>query len=90
MKLNLMVRIKNKSFWVTLIPTLILLIQEVLKLFGIHVDLGELGNNILSIVEAVFLILAIVGIVADPTTPGVSDSDRAMTYIKPGKSGDET
>ena len=90
MKLNLMVRIKNKSFWVALIPALILFIQEVLKLFGIYIDLGEIGNNILSVVEAVFLILAIVGIVSDPTTPGVSDSERAMTYIEPGKSGEET
>ena len=89
MKLNLKVRIKNKSFWLSLIPAALLLIQEVLELFGVHIELGSVGNSLLSIVEVVFLILGILGIVADPTTPGISDSDRAMTYTEPGKSGDE-
>lgn len=89
MKLNLKVRIKNKSFWLSLIPAALLLIQEVLDLFGIHIELGSVGNSLLSIVEVVFLILGILGIVADPTTPGISDSDRAMTYTEPGKSGDD-
>lgn len=89
MKLNLKVRIKNKSFWASLIPAALLLIQEILSLFGISVDLGEIGNDLLSIVEAVFLILAIVGIVSDPTTPGISDSERAMSYVEPGKTKEE-
>lgn len=89
MKLNLKVRIKNKSFWASLIPAALLLIQEILSLFGISVDLGEIGNDLLSIVEAIFLILAIVGIVSDPTTPGISDSERAMSYVEPGKTKEE-
>jgi phi LC3 family holin len=37
------------------------------------------------VVNAAFGVLAILGIVTDPTTPGVKDSTRAMTYDKPGE-----
>ena len=52
--------------------------------FGIHLDLGDLGNKLLEVVKAVFLLLAILGIVNDPTTAGtLCDSEQAMTYQKP-------
>ena len=85
MKFNLKVRIKNKVFWLALIPALILFIESVLGLFGIEIDLGFLEGKLLSVVESAFVLLAIFGIVVDPTTPGASDSERAMTYDEPGK-----
>lgn len=81
--INLKVRIKNKVFWMSLIPAVLLLIQVMAATFGYALDLGELGNNLLAVVNAVFGILAILGIVADPTTAGVSDSQRALTYTEP-------
>ncbi len=83
MKINWTVRIKNKAFWVALIPALLLLIQVVAEVFGFALDLGELGNKLLEVVEAVFMVLAILGVVADPTTHGIADSARAMTYTEP-------
>ena len=83
MKVNWTVRLKNKMFWVTLIPALIVLVQVVLRLFGITIDLGELENQLLDIINAAFILLSIVGVVNDPTTAGVSDSEQAMTYEKP-------
>ena len=83
MKINWRVRIKNKNFWIALIPALLLLIQVVASVFGFTLDLGELGNKLLAVVNAAFAVLSILGIVTDPTTKGVSDSEQALTYTKP-------
>lgn len=83
MKINWLVRIKNKAFWVAFVPAILLLIQTVAALFGFQIDLGEIGDKILAVVNAAFVVLAILGIVTDPTTEGVSDSAQAMTYIEP-------
>ena len=85
--INWKIRIKNKNFWIALIPAVLVLIQVVVKVFGLEIDLGELGNNLLAVVNAVFVVLSILGIVTDPTTEGMSDSDLAMTYIEPKKKG---
>jgi len=83
MKINWLVRIKNKNFWITVIPAFLLLVQVVAAVFGFHLDLGELGNKLLAVVNAAFGVLAMLGIVTDPTTKGISDSEQAMTYEKP-------
>ena len=85
MKINWIVRIKNKAFWVAFIPSVLLLIQVVASVFGYTLDLGELGNKLLSVVEALFVVLAIVGVVTDPTTAGYSDSFNALGYTEPKK-----
>lgn len=85
MTINWIARIKNKAFWVALVPALLLLVQVVLAVFGVEIDLGELGNRLLAVVNAVFAVLAILGIVTDPTTAGIGDSKRALTYRKPNK-----
>lgn len=85
MKINWLVRIKNKVFWVTIIPTVLLLIQVIASIFGYKIDLGDLGNKLLEVVEVVFTLLAILGIVTDQTTAGLSDSKQALTYNKPKK-----
>ena len=87
MKINWTVRIKNKNFWLTIVPAFLLFVQAVADAFGFTLDLGELGNNLLDVVNSAFTVLAILGIVTDPTTKGVSDSNRAMTYTEP--KGDE-
>lgn len=81
--INWTVRLKNKTFWLSLIPALLLLIQVVAAVFGFTLDLGELGEKLLAVVNALFAVLAILGIVTDPTTAGISDSAQAMTYDKP-------
>lgn len=81
--INWTVRIKNKNFWLALIPALLLLVQVVAEVFGLHIDLGALGDKLLAVVNALFAVLAILGIVTDPTTAGVSDSAQALTYTAP-------
>ena len=83
MKINWIVRIKNKNFWIALIPAVLLLVQVVMAVFGVTLDLGDLGNKLLAVVNAAFVVLSILGIVTDPTTKGINDSDRAMTYTEP-------
>lgn len=87
MKINWIVRLKNKAFWVAFIPAVLLLIQVVAALFGFNLDLGDLGNKLLDVVNAVFVVLAILGVVNDPTTATLSDSDNALKYIKPKAKG---
>lgn len=83
MLINWIVRIKNKAFWMSFIPAVLLLIQVVASVFGFTIDMGDLGNKLLAVVDAVFCVLAILGVVTDPTTVGVSDSQRALTYMEP-------
>lgn len=82
-KINWLVRCKNKAFWVAFIPTSLLFIQAVAAVFGCTIDLGDLGNKLLTVVNTAFGVLALLGVVADPTTAGISDSERAMTYSEP-------
>ena len=83
MKINWIVRIKNKAFWVAIIPAVLMLVEVVAAVFGIALELGDLGNKLLDVVKAVFMVLAILGIVNDPTTDTLSDSNNAMTYTEP-------
>lgn len=83
--INWTVRFKNKTFWLAVIPAVLLLIQTVAAVFGYTLDLGELGDKLLAVVNAVFSVLVILGVVTDPTTSGVSDSAQAMTYETPKK-----
>lgn len=83
--INWLVRVKNKTFWVALIPAVLLLIQVVAAVFNIEIELGDLGNKLLDVVNAVFALLVILGVVTDPTTQGITDSDRALTYTEPKK-----
>ena len=81
--INIKVRIKNKIFWLTLIPAVLILVQTVCALFGIEIDISGVSAKLIDIVNAVFAVLVILGIVTDPTTKGVKDSERAMTYTEP-------
>ena len=85
MNINWKVRIKNKNFWLSLIPAILLLVQVVAAVFGFTLELGEMGDKLLAVVNALFAVLTILGVVTDPTTAGLSDSAQAMTYEVPKK-----
>ncbi len=86
--INWKVRLKNKNFWLAIIPAVLVLIQVVAQVFGINLTLNLLGDNLIAVVNAVFVVLAILGIVTDPTTEGVGDSKQALTYEEPKKKGE--
>ena len=81
--INWKVRFKNKTFWMAFIPAVILLIQAVANVVGVNLDLTAVSQKLLEVVSAVFAVLAILGVVNDPTTKGVSDSTQAMSYEEP-------
>lgn len=81
--INWTVRIKNKNFWLAVIPAVLLLIQAVAAVFGYTLDLGDIGNKLIAVVNAAFGVLVVLGVVVDPTTAGISDSKQARGYNYP-------
>ena len=83
--INWKVRLKNPTFWTGLVSIIVTLAISVAQLFG--VDISTIANEwqqaIIALITAVFGILALVGVIADPTTKGVGDSTQAMLYDKP-------
>ena len=87
--INWKVRLKNKNFWIAIIPAILLLVQVVASLFGFELGLTDIQGKLLALVDVVFVILAILGIVTDHTTEGIADSKLAMTYKEPYKYKEE-
>ena len=83
MKINWTVRLKNKAFWVAIVPAILLLIQQVCGMFGINIEIAGLSDQLLAIIGTMFAILSLIGIVNDPTVATLSDSNQAMTYTEP-------
>lgn len=81
--INWKVRVKNRQFWLAIIPAALLLVQAVLACFGISWDYSGISQELLAVVNAAFAVLTILGVVADPTTEGIGDSALAMTYSEP-------
>ena len=81
--MNWKVRIKSKTFWLAVIPAVLLLIQAVAAVFGYTLDLGDLGNRLMDVVNTLFAVLTMIGVVTDPTTAGISDSQQALAYTEP-------
>lgn len=82
-KINVKARVKNKVFWVTLIPAILLLIQSIAAISGISLDLSALQDKLLDMVNAVFGVLVVLGVVVDPLTKGVGDGETGLTYTEP-------
>ena len=83
MKINWKVRLRHKQFWVALIALFAVLANQIAGLFDY--DINVYSEQATEIAETILLILSAIGIIVDPTTQGLSDSDRAMTYKRPGE-----
>lgn len=79
-KINWKVRVKSIKFWTAIIPAVLYLISIVSRWFGVDVNIELIQQEALLFIEALFVVLIILGIVVDPTTPNIDDSDRAMGY----------
>lgn len=82
-KINWKVRVKNPTFWLTFIPVVLSFIYSVLALLGITPSISE--NEIMDVATMLVSILAGLGILVDPTTAGIGDSEQALTYDTPKK-----
>ena len=81
MAVNWKVRLKHKQFWVALIALLLVLANQVAGAFGFNIEVYN--TQVTGISETVLTILGLLGVVIDPTTQGVSDSNDALKYDKP-------
>lgn len=81
--INWKVRIGNINFWLALIPAVLLLVQVCAAPFGYAWDFAGLNQQLTAIINALFAVLAILGVVRDPTTEGMGDSRAAMGYSRP-------
>lgn len=81
--INWKIRLKNKQFWLSLIPALALCAQAIAAIFGWEIDLSTIVGKLLTAVDAIFAVLVVLGIIVDPTTAGVGDSARALGYDEP-------
>lgn len=83
MKINWKVRVKSKIFWVSLISALLLFVQSCLNVFGVEIEVVSLNESLNLVINSFFTLLAVLGVVTDPTTKGISDSQRALSYTQP-------
>lgn len=85
MKINWKIRIQKKSFWLAIVPAIFLLVQTVIAPLGYKWDFVILNQQATAIINAAFAVLSILGIVNDPTTEGLTDSQQALNYTEPRK-----
>ena len=81
MKMNWKVRFRNKTWLSMFISLIVGFVFNILKMFDIVPVITE--NMVLNIVGQVLTLLGLLGVLIDPTTAGINDSNRAMTYEEP-------
>lgn len=79
--MNLKVRLKNVTFWITFLPMCVSFIYQVLSLFNIVPKISE--NDVINVITTIITFLGNIGVLIDPTTKGITDSAQAMTYETP-------
>lgn len=82
-KINWKVRFHNGYFLASLAALVISFAYDLLMLLGFAPAIDE--NALLAAVKAILTVLSMVGVITDPTTQGICDSDQAMTYCVPKK-----
>ncbi len=83
--LNFLARLKNKTFLTTFVATIVAFVYQMCAILGIVPPVTQ--DETLELAGIIITFLAVVGIVVDPTTDGMSDSDLVMNRGK--KKGDE-
>lgn len=81
MNINWKVRFQNKAFLTGLISLVVVFIYDLLQLLGIVPVVTQ--SAVMQVAEGILTILGMVGVIADPTTAGLTDSRQALTYTSP-------
>lgn len=83
MKINWKLRAQNKTTLLALVAAILTFIYTVLGMFGVVPPVSQ--SDILEVVGLGLNVLVMLGVIVDPTTKGLSDSDRAREYNEPAK-----
>lgn len=86
--INWKVRIQSGSWWMGIISAVIVAIFAILRIF--KVETSVTADEIMNAATLILMIPAAIGIISDPTTKGVSDSQQALTYDTPKSDNTET
>ncbi len=78
MKLNIKARLRNKTFLITAVTLTVTFVYQLLSLLGVVPGVSE--NQVTELLCMGINMLAFLGVVVDPTTEGIGDSKRALTY----------
>ena len=81
MKLNWKVRFKNKVWLGSFLSLIVGFVYSMLALFDVFPQVTQ--NLVVQLLNQVLTFLGLIGVIVDPTTAGISDSDRAMSYAEP-------
>ena len=81
MKLNWKVRFKNKVWLASFISLIVGFVFSMLALFDVYPKVTQ--SLVMQIVDQVLTFLGLIGVIVDPTTAGIEDSNRAMGYAEP-------
>ena len=83
MQINWKVRFKQKVFLTSFISLIVSFVYSKLALFDVFPAITK--NQVLEFVNQGLALLGLLGVIVDPTTAGISDSERAMSYDEPYK-----
>ena len=80
-KINWRVRFKNKVWLGSFLSLIVGFVYSMLALFDVFPQVTQ--NLVLQLMNQVLTFLGLIGVIVDPTTAGIGDSDRAMQYTEP-------
>lgn len=83
MKINWKVRFKNKTWLAMFLSLIVGFVFNMLKMFDVATVVTE--NQVMTIISQFLTLLGLFGVIIDPTTAGLDDSIRAMSYEEPWK-----
>lgn len=81
MKVNWKVRFKNKVWLGSFCSLIIGFVYSLLAMFDVFPMVTQ--NLIIQLLNQILTFLGLIGVIVDPTTAGVNDSNRAMSYDEP-------
>ena len=81
MKINWRVRIKNKIWLGSFLSLIVSFVYSMLSMFDVFPDVTK--NSVIELLNQVLTFLGLIGVLVDPTTAGLGDSERAMGYVEP-------
>ncbi len=87
MKVNWKARLKSGPFWMGVISAVVAAVFAIIPMCG--VELSVTADQVLNVATLILMIPASIGIISDPTTKGLSDSQMALTYDKPRADSEE-